>query len=89
MCRALHAEENALLNLMKNNNSQPDKFIFYVTTQPCNLCANKIVTAGIKKVIFDEPYLMKEAVDILNAGGVQTERFEGVKSSAFFKLYQQ
>lgn len=89
MCRALHAEENALLNLIKNNNSQPEKLTFYVTTQPCNLCANKIVTAGIKKVIFDEPYLMKESVDILNNGGVTTERFQGVKSSAFFKLYQQ
>lgn len=89
MCRALHAEENALLNLIKNNNSRPDKLIFFVTTQPCNLCANKIVTAGIKKVVFDEPYLMQEAVDILSAGGVNVERFEGVKSSAFFKLYLQ
>lgn len=89
MCRALHAEENALLNLVNYNNSKNDDLELYVTTQPCNLCANKIVSTGIKKVIFEEPYLMKESSDILTAGKVIVERFEGVKSSAFFKLYQQ
>jgi len=62
--------------------------ILYVTTQPCNLCSNKIVSAGIKKVIYAEPYSMKESAEILENGGVQTERFEGVKSSAYFKLYR-
>ena len=89
MCRALHAEENALLNLVNYSNSKNDELQLYVTTQPCNLCANKIVSTGIKKVIFEEPYLMKESSDILTAGNVIVERFEGVKSSAFFKLYQQ
>lgn len=89
MCRALHAEENALLNLVNNSNSKSEDLTLYVTTQPCNLCANKIVTTGIKKVIFEEPYMMKESVDILKAGNISTERFGGVKSSAFFKLYQQ
>ena len=89
MCRALHAEENALLNLANNNTAKNDELILYVTTQPCNLCANKIVSTGIKKVIFEEPYLMKESADILRAGNVAVKRFEGVKSSAFFKLYQQ
>ncbi|MCP4162270.1 MAG: hypothetical protein GY760_19545 [Deltaproteobacteria bacterium] len=89
MCRALHAEENALLNLINNKNINNDDFVLFVTTQPCNLCANKIVSTGIKKVIFEEPYSMKESVEILEAGGVTIERFQGVKSSAFFKLYQQ
>jgi deoxycytidylate deaminase len=89
MCRALHAEENALLNLVNYNNSNNNHLELYVTTQPCNLCANKIVSAGIKKVIFEEPYLMKESSDILRSGNVTVERFQGVKSSAFFKLYQQ
>ena len=41
MCRALHAEENALLNLVNNNSSKNEDLTLYVTTQPCNLCANK------------------------------------------------
>ena len=87
MCRALHAEELALLNLIKSGKSSQQNLTLYVTTQPCNLCANKIVSAGIKKVVFDEPYFMKESAEILTQGGVAVERFQGVKSSAYFKLY--
>jgi deoxycytidylate deaminase len=88
MCRALHAEENALLNLPKINLFSEINMVLYTTTQPCNLCANKIVSAGIKEVVFAEPYLMKESAEILEAGNEKWRRFEGVKSSAYFKLYQ-
>ncbi len=89
MCRSLHAEENALLNLVgSGNNSQRENLTLYVTTQPCNLCANKIVTVGIKKVVYDEPYPMKDSQDILDKGDVTTKRFEGVKSTSYFGLYQ-
>ena len=87
MCRALHAEENALLNLVKSGNSSNEHLTLYVTTQPCNLCANKIAAAGIKKVVFDEPYAMKESIEILENANISTVRFEGVKSSAYFRLY--
>lgn len=87
MCRALHAEEIALLKLASSGISKKNLTLF-VTTQPCNLCANKIVTTGIRKVVFDAPYSMKESQDVLTDGGVEVERFEGIKSSAYFKLYQ-
>jgi len=87
MCRALHAEENALLKIAKSGISKKDLTLF-VTTQPCNLCANKIVTVGITNVVFDAPYSMKESMDVLTKGKVKVERFQGVKSSAYFKLYQ-
>jgi len=87
MCRALHAEETAILNLTRNGNVPSDNMTLYVTTQPCNLCANKIVSAGIKNVVFDEPYPMEESIEILKAGNVKTHKFEGVKSSAYFRLY--
>ena len=88
LCRSLHGEENALLNLAKNGGNSNRDLIMYVTTQPCNLCANKIVASGIKEVVFSEPYFMKESDQILQSAGVQTKRFEGVKSSAFFRLFQ-
>lgn len=86
MCRALHAEEVALLNLVKNNVDTRD-LVLYTTTQPCNLCANKIVNSGIKTVVYSEPYTTKESEEIFAKGDVTTRRFEGIKSSAFFKLY--
>ena len=88
MCRALHAEENALLNLTKIGSLNLENSVLYTTTYPCNLCANKIGTAGIKKVIYADPYTMEDAKDILENSGVQTEKFQGIKSSAFFRLYK-
>ena len=87
MCRALHAEEVALLNLIKNNIAT-EGLVLYTTTQPCNLCANKIVNTGIKMVVFSEPYTIKESEEILLRGGVEIKRFQGIKSNAFFRLYR-
>ena len=88
MCRALHAEETALLKLRKDSGRTNNNLVLYATTQPCNLCSNKIVLSGIKKVIYSEPYSMKESSEILKSGRIEVTQFEGVKSSAFFRLYQ-
>lgn len=87
MCRSLHAEEQALLNLAKYSGSSK-QLILYTSTFPCNLCANKIVASGINKIVYAEPYPMKEAVKILKEGGVESEKFQGIKSSAYFRLYR-
>lgn len=86
MCRALHAEEVAILNLIQNGVVGKD-LVLYTTTQPCNLCANKIVSSGIKRVVYAEPYTMKEAHAILKEQ-VDVVRFQGIKSNAFFKLFK-
>lgn len=88
MCRALHAEETALLKLRKDSGRTNNNLVLYATTQPCNLCSNKIVLSGIKKVVYSEPYSMKESSEILKSGRIEVTQFEGVKSSAFFRLYQ-
>jgi len=97
ICRALHAEENAILNLSKlgvnlphihkNDSNLPEGCVLYSTTFPCNLCANKIVTVGIKKVVYAEPYTMEEAKKVFEKENVVIERFQGVKSRAYFRLY--
>lgn len=53
MCMCLHAEENAMLFVSKNelNNS-----VLYVTLMPCISCVKKIIQCGIKKVIYIEDY---------------------------------
>jgi len=87
ICRALHGEETAIIGLAGVYKPNNGKLVLYTTTYPCNLCANKIVAAGIELVIYAEPYTMEEAENILHDGGVLTEPFEGVKSSAYFRLY--
>jgi deoxycytidylate deaminase len=59
----------------------------YSTTYPCTLCANKIAQIGINKVVYNEPYTMKEAEEIFKHSDIDTVKFEGVKSQAFFRLY--
>ena len=85
-CRALHAEENAIVSLVGNGVNMDDSWIF-VTTHPCNLCANKIVQCGIKHVVYFEPYPVKEAQQILKDANVELIPFEGVTFRAFFRAY--
>jgi len=87
MCRALHAEENAILGLSGAVKSGKGELVLYTTTFPCNLCANKIIAAGIKTVYYAEPYTMKEAKELLVKIGVDIKKFEGIKSIAYFRLY--
>lgn len=87
LCRALHGEESAILNLV-GRGVDLDGSTIYVTTYPCNLCANKIVQIGIKRVIYFEPYPVEEAKKIFKDGGVIAEPFEGVTFRAFFKFFQ-
>ena len=87
MCRALHAEENAILGLIGVSKMGKGELVLYTTTFPCNLCANKIVAAGIKTVYYAEPYTMKESKELLEKCGVKLIKFEGIKSIAYFRLY--
>ena len=87
MCVALHAEENAIIGMAGISKSGNGEFVLYSTTYPCNLCANKIVAAGIRQVVFAEPYTMEESKKVLDAGGVTVRRFHGFKSRAYFRLY--
>jgi deoxycytidylate deaminase len=87
-CRALHAEENAILNLAKNGRSVPlHECCLYTTTYPCRLCANKIVNIGLKRIVYLEPYPDQEAKHILKTAGVSDDLFEGVTFKAYFRIY--
>ena len=88
LCRALHAEENAILNLAKNTPAVPlSQCTLYTTTYPCRQCANKIATTGIKNLIYVEPYPDQTGKLILSSAGVCEEFFEGVTFQAYFRIF--
>ncbi|MBK1826887.1 anti-phage dCTP deaminase [Haloferula rosea] len=60
--RVVHAEMAALLSCARRGVSTSDAAI-YCTTFPCHNCAKHIIAAGIKKVVFVEPYLKSKAVE--------------------------
>jgi dCMP deaminase len=59
MCRAIHAEENALLNCSREQTIGADLYLAGVNpkdasihqAKPCPLCARSIIQAGIRNVI--------------------------------------
>lgn len=53
--RALHAEQNALLQAAMMGIACKDSTM-YVTCQPCNNCAKMIINAGIARVIYEGDY---------------------------------
>ncbi len=88
ICRALHAEENAIVNLARSGRSVPlDQCTLYTTTYPCRLCANKIVNLGIRRVIYLEPYPDQEAKVIFKNAGIEDQFFEGITFKAYSRVY--
>ena len=88
-CRALHAEENAIVNMARLGVSFPmERATLYTTTYPCNLCANKIAQVGIKSVVYFEPYPMEEAKQILKKHEIKQTPFEGVTYNGYARLME-
>ena len=53
--RPVHAEMAALMNALAHG-STVDGATLYVTAFPCHVCARHILEAGIRKVVYIEPY---------------------------------
>ena len=83
-CRALHAEEKAILGLGTRNT---EGLTLYTTTFPCFSCAKKIVYGKFENVIYVEPYPDEESIEVLRDVGVAVNKFEGVKARAYFRLF--
>lgn len=54
--RALHAEENAFLQISKYGGMPIVNGFLFTTASPCELCAKKAYQLGISKVIYIDPY---------------------------------
>lgn len=60
--RIVHAEMEALLSCARGNVSTRDTDL-YCTTFPCHNCAKHIVGAGVKRVVYVEPYPKSKALE--------------------------
>lgn len=90
-CRALHAEENAILQTAKIGGRRLHGSTLYTTTFPCELCAKKILQVDIKRVVYCEPYPKSVSMDVFfkeTMAKVEIVPFEGVKSPSFFRLFK-
>jgi deoxycytidylate deaminase len=63
-CRAVHAEMGALLSAARRGIGSTTNSALYVTTYPCHNCAKHILCAGVKRVVYVEPYAKSLAADL-------------------------
>ena len=73
LCRALHAEQNAIISAASMGNAIEGGTI-YITHQPCVVCAKMIVNAGIKRIVVREGYPDELAREILDEAGLVVEQ---------------
>lgn len=70
LCRAVHAEQNAIIQAATLGQSIEGGTI-YITHQPCVVCAKMIINAGLKRIVVREGYPDDLAVEILDEAGLE------------------
>jgi len=74
ICRALHAEQNALVQAAHYGISVKGATL-YTTTEPCILCAKMLINAGISRIVYMNQYPDGLAREMLKEAGVEVVRF--------------
>lgn len=68
LCRALHAEQNAIIQAATLGMCIEGADI-YITNQPCSICAKMLINAGIKRIVVRDGYPDDLAVRLLQEAG--------------------
>ncbi len=75
LCRALHAEQNALIQASLYGISVKGSTI-YATCQPCVICVKMLINAGIKEIVIAEGYPDKMALDFLKQAKIKITKIK-------------
>lgn len=74
LCRGLHAEQNAIIQAAVHGVSIAGSTL-YCTHQPCVVCAKMLINAGVKKIVFANPYPDDLAESMLNEAKIELAVF--------------
>lgn len=88
--RALHAEENAFLQIAKHGGVGIEGGFLFTTASPCELCSKKAYHLGIKKIYYIDPYPGISLNHILKFGdsnNPEMNLFYGAIGNAYINLY--
>ncbi len=75
LCRALHAEQNAIIQAATLGQSIEEGTI-YVTHQPCIICAKMIINAGIGRIVVKNGYPDKMSEEMVKEANLKIEMME-------------
>jgi len=73
LCRALHAEQNAIIQGALHGVSLKGS-VLYCTTQPCITCAKMLINAGVTRVVYEGDYADEMSLEMFAQAGVELVR---------------
>ena len=73
LCRALHAEQNAIIQSALSS-TNIEQSTLYSTTQPCVLCAKMIIAAHVRRLVYRGQYPDELAMGMLAESGIELVR---------------
>lgn len=73
----LHAEANAITKVAKSTNNSEGSTL-YVTASPCIECSKLIIQAGIKRVVFSQPYRLDDGIALLKRAGIEVVQIDSI-----------
>ncbi len=76
MCRAVHAEQNAIIQAALHGVSIEGATV-YCTHQPCILCTKMIINGRMKRVAFQNGYPDEMSIQFLKQAGIEIVRLRG------------
>lgn len=88
--RSLHAEENAMLQMVRFGGEGLENGIIYVTASPCDLCSKKLYQIGVRKIVYIDEYPGISRENIIASGYRRPalKQFQGAYGTTYYKLYQ-
>lgn len=75
LCRAVHAENNAITQCAVNGVSCYGATI-YITASPCSMCLKQIINAGIVKIVAAEKYPDELSTQLLQESDIEFIEFK-------------
>lgn len=87
--RALHAEENAILQTAKLGGMSVQGATLYTTASTCTLCAKKAYHLDVGRVVFIDEYpgIARDQTIVTGKKDIVFNQFEGITGSAYFSLF--
>lgn len=90
--RALHAEENAFLQISKYGGQGVKDGYLFCTASPCELCAKKAYQLGIRNIYYIDPYPGISEKHVLHFGerncSPKMTLFHGAIGESYIQLYK-
>ncbi len=89
LCRAIHAEEGAILQFSRFGGVGIRGGTIFTTTFPCALCAKKILETELACVMYVEPYPAPESLAFFRHRSIELRHFEGFTHLGYHRVYPQ